>query len=180
MKTRVMHTKYWTDSYIIGLKPNERLLYLYYLTNENIGISGIYQVALPFIQLSTGLTLDEIEEINKKLETDNKVLFNDGWVCVVNSKRYQNYSGVLNELAELKEVSSVPEVALKKFRYPLDTPTIVLEIRNKKLEIRNKKLENLKSINNLGNSTTAEVADDAFHALEEKKKGIIGNFDVTR
>jgi hypothetical protein len=169
MKARVIHTKYWTDSYIVSLNPNEKLLYIYYLTNENIGISGVYQVSTPFIQLSTGLTAEEIKQLNLKFEKDDKILFYEDWVCVVNSKKYQTYLGVLNELAELKELVNVPDLALKKFRYPLDTPTIVLEIRNKKLEIRNKKLETFKRMSTKGNETTAdEVADDVARSLEEK------------
>lgn len=165
MKTRVIHTRYWTDSYVVSLTPNERLLYLYYLTNEHISISGVYRLAKPFLELSTGLDSKEIEAINAKLEKDDKVLFYEDWICVKNAKKYQNYTGILNELAELKELVLVPEVALKKFRYPLDTPTIVLEIRNKKKEIKNLKRRNTKY-----NKTTDELDSDLI--ADEVERGL--------
>lgn len=108
LKTRIFHTKFWTDPYIIKLDTKARCLYAYYLTNDRIGLTGIYEVPLMLTQMSTGLSIEEIETYNKKFMEDEKIIFYKEWVCIKNASKYQAYTGEKNEKARLLEENIVP------------------------------------------------------------------------
>lgn len=90
-KQRYINTKFWDDSYIIELIPTEKFLYLYFLTSPLTNIAGIYEISKRRISFDTGLGIDEIRRILKKLENDKKVYYVDGWVIICNFPRYQDY-----------------------------------------------------------------------------------------
>lgn len=139
MKTRVIHTKFWQDSYIADLNPTEKLLFIYLLTNAYINLSGVYECSARIIQFETGLSSSQIENSKDKFQSDNKFIFFEDWVKVVNIEKYQNYKGAKNEIAKKRELEHVPDTLSIPYRYPIDST------RNKKSKIRNKKSENIAS-----------------------------------
>lgn len=156
MKTRIVHTKFWNDKYIGELNPTEKLLFLYLITNEKIGLSGIYECSDRVIQFETGLSSSQIEQIKNKFVEDNKFLFSEGWVKVQNVDKYQVYKGSSNETAKNRELELVPDTVLDYFDrvstgclHPADSlRNKKQETRNKKQEIKNKKPANLKNVDN--------------------------------
>lgn len=65
MKLRSVNTKFWDDSFIVDLSPNEKLLFLYLLTNPLTNTLGVYEITLKRISFDTGL---KVETILKALE----------------------------------------------------------------------------------------------------------------
>lgn len=140
MKTRLLHTIFWRDGYILKLPPTARLLFLHYLTNEYIGMTGMFQEDVATVAFCTGLKEKEILEHNERFTADGKILFFKDWVCIVNAERHQNYTGEKNSVAYQKELSTIPPQAVDNFRerkealkslsdrvsipyaYPIDTP----------------------------------------------------------
>jgi len=87
--TRVIKTKFWKDSYIVGLNLHERHLFLYLLTNPSTNISGIYEINVREIHFDTGITKNKIIQILDKFEKDRKIKYVDGWIAIKNWTKHQ-------------------------------------------------------------------------------------------
>lgn len=89
-KQRIVNTHFWRDNFILGLRPDERLLFLWVITNPSTDLCGAYEAALPTIELETGLKAKRILEIFEIFAEVGKVIYRDGWVIVRNFTRHQN------------------------------------------------------------------------------------------
>lgn len=87
-KVRMVHTRFWNDTFVAALDPIEKLLFNYFLTNEHTSICGIYELPLKVAALETGIDEDMFKKIFRRLKP--KVFYKKGWVIVVNFPKYQN------------------------------------------------------------------------------------------
>lgn len=92
MKTRIIHTKFWADSYIQSLKPTEKLLFIFLLSNESVNMVGAYEMNIGFMQYLTGINSSDIEKSLAKFQTDSKIIYLDNYVILLNHLKYQDYS----------------------------------------------------------------------------------------
>ncbi len=102
-KQRIVNTKFWDDSYIAGLSPLEKLVFLYLITNPLTNISGVYELPLKRAAFDIGMSGKDIEVVFKKFETDGKLARFGSWVGVVNFVKHQTLNpkikiGILQEL----------------------------------------------------------------------------------
>lgn len=110
MKTRIIHTKLWKDTYFTELNSKEKLLFLYLISNEYVNICGAYEILDRLICFDTGLTSKELQEVKEKLQSDDKFVFVNGWVKIVNVDKYNNYRfSDRNEKAFNRELELIPE-----------------------------------------------------------------------
>lgn len=98
MDARLFYTKFWDDSFIRELTPNEKLLFVYYLTNPRINIIHCYECSTSTTSYETGIPIEEVKKANDKFSKANKILFRNGLVYLVNAVRYQKYEGEKNEI----------------------------------------------------------------------------------
>jgi hypothetical protein len=140
MRTRIFHTRFWSDEYILSLSVKEKLLFAYFLTNEHVSIAGVYEIPDQYIRLATGLSLVAIGKIKLRFMQDGKFIFFNSWVRIVNADKYQDYTGEKNDTAREQIIKDAPRELFEKidrasmdYRYPIDST------RNKKSEIKNKK-----------------------------------------
>lgn len=107
---RLIKTKFWTDSYIVTLAPNEKLLFLYFLTNPLTNISGVYEITMKQVVFDTQLNEKFIYEALKKFEKDKKVIYKNNWIRVVNFVKNQNFSRSDSVVLGIKrELEKIPE-----------------------------------------------------------------------
>jgi hypothetical protein len=102
-KQRIVNTRFWDDSYISGLSPTEKLLFLYLLTDPVTNIAGVYELPLRRAAFDTGIPQETIEQVFHKFSTDGKILRQENWIGIKNFLRYQTLNpkvkqGVLIEL----------------------------------------------------------------------------------
>jgi hypothetical protein len=110
MKTRIVHTRYWQDSFILSLDKDTRLFFLYLLSNQYINICGIYELPDQIVIMETGLTHEQLQTCKQTLEKSQKAIFYKGWVQVVNVERYNFYrNSPKNEIAYNKEIMLIPK-----------------------------------------------------------------------
>ena len=83
-KFRTVNTRFWSDGYIEGLDPSEKLLYLYLLTNPNTDICGIYELSLRDMAFHTGFDKDMLMKILGRFQYDEKVYYFHGWIVIKN------------------------------------------------------------------------------------------------
>jgi len=107
MKTRILWTKIWDDSWFDSLSQDSRMLFIYLLTNQDINLCGCYYLPDKKIKYHTQLSNEEL--IKAKKELDPKVKFLENWVYVVNSQGYNHFTGKSNEVAIEKEIGQIPK-----------------------------------------------------------------------
>lgn len=89
-KQRMIRDSFWTDSYIERLSPDEKLIFLYLLTNPLCNVAGIYEIRTKRIGFETGYDVEVIENILKRLERDKKILRHEDWIVMVNHIKNQS------------------------------------------------------------------------------------------
>jgi hypothetical protein len=100
MKTRIVETKFWKDTYIVDLTSQEKLIYLYLLTTEKVNIIHCYEITDREISFDTGIDTPIVIATKKKLEKDGKLAFCKNYVCLLNAYKYESYTGPKNEEAK--------------------------------------------------------------------------------
>lgn len=110
-KQRYINTKFWSDCFISDLNPLDRYLFLYFLTNEHTNICGIYEVPLKTISFETGLEIDMLKKMLKRLT--GKIFFIDGWVYVKNFAKHQAVNESIKKGIEVSK-KEIPEEIMNK------------------------------------------------------------------
>lgn len=140
MKTRIVETKFWKDNYVVDLSPEEKLLYLFFLTSERVNILHCYEVTDREIAFDTGIDTPIIRGVKKKFEKDGKLSFYKNYVCLINAYKYESYTGPLNENAKLKLLKQMNPDVEKWYRgiyRGIDTPIAIPSINHKSEIISN-------------------------------------------
>jgi hypothetical protein len=91
-KLRSVSTQFWSDPWIEDLSANEKLLYLYFITNEKTNMLGVYELSIKKISFETGLNKDVIEKALKGFERVGKVKYIQNYVVLLNFTKHQNYN----------------------------------------------------------------------------------------
>jgi len=89
MSKRYINDTFWTDAYIEKLTPDEKLIFIYLLTNPLNNIAGMYEIRSKRIGFETGYDIEVIENILKRFEKDKKVLRNGDFLVIVNHIKNQ-------------------------------------------------------------------------------------------
>lgn len=82
MDYRVLNSRFWSDSFVEGLNPTHRYLFLYLILNPHVTISGVYELSVRKACFETGLSEREITSGIEHLKS--RVLYVDGWVVLKN------------------------------------------------------------------------------------------------
>jgi hypothetical protein len=148
MKTRIVWTKIWDDEWFDNLSQEARWLFIYLLTNQDIGLSGCFYITDKKISFHTHISIKKLIKAKKELEP--KVLFKDSWIYITNAQGYNGFTGIKIETAVEREIELIPQnikntlSIVKPYRVSeksdrvsgvVDTPIII----NNKSEIRNTK-----------------------------------------
>ena len=107
MKTRILHTKIYSDNFFITLSPLEKFLFIYYITNESVNIIHCYECPNRKVQFDTGINTPIIEAFQRKMESAGKMFFKDGYVLLKNADKYEKYNGELNDKAKLSLINEL-------------------------------------------------------------------------
>lgn len=89
MSKRYINDTFWTDAYIEKLTPDEKLLFIYLLTNPLNNIAGMYEIRSKRIGFETGYDIEVVENILKRFEKDKKILRNEDFIVIVNHIKNQ-------------------------------------------------------------------------------------------
>lgn len=159
MKTRIIYTKFWNDTYVSNLKVDEKLMFAYLMTNEFVGLLSVYELQDRRITFDLGITQERLEEIKNKFEEDKKFYFKGGWIGVVNGEKYNQYKGEKNENAKKKEYELINKDIVSHFQnrvsigYLVPPDTTI----NHKSEIINKKSKTKNHKSEIGNKKYNDV-----------------------
>lgn len=111
-KYRNVNTDFWIDIYIDSLVPEEKLLYLYFLTCPNGNLCGCYQINIKHVSVDTGLKVDFILKTLSKFELDKKIIYKDNWIGIKNFIKHQQTNNVKIKSAINQQIKAVPDFIL--------------------------------------------------------------------
>lgn len=87
---RYISTSFWDDLWVIDLTPNQKLLFMYLLTNTTTEISGIYKITVRRISFDTGLSTEDILKMLQIFEKNKKVYLFHEYIILPNWPKHQN------------------------------------------------------------------------------------------
>jgi hypothetical protein len=111
---RSVNTKFWTDPWVESLNPNDKLLFLYLITNSYANLAGIYEITIKRISFETGLKDETIRKGLKGFERVRKAYFvNENYIFLPNWLKNQNLNGnmmkgvvkIVNELPKYVKIN---------------------------------------------------------------------------
>lgn len=161
MQTRILHTEIWQDDFFVNLNSNEKLLFIYFLTNDSVNIIHLYRCNIQRITADTGIDRGIILKAQEKFEKNKKMFFKDGFVFLKNASRYEKYEGIKNEVAKLKLFSRLSKNILHWYNNVSDTPIDTPIDRVYKSEIINNKSKTIKQ---------KEVSDEFLENIRKEIK----------
>ena len=89
-KSRSINTKIWDDPYFQELSSNEKLLFIYLLTNPMTNLLGVYEITLRRISFDIGIGKETISKHLKRFTKDKKVFYKDNYIVISNFLKNQS------------------------------------------------------------------------------------------
>jgi hypothetical protein len=74
---RKLHTTFWTDPFVENLTQQQKLFYLYLITNTKTKQSGIYEITKKYMEFETGFSIGEVSELIAYFVNDGKILYSE-------------------------------------------------------------------------------------------------------
>lgn len=108
-KQRFINTRIWDDEYFVNLTPNEKLIFMYLLTNPLTHISGVYHITVRRIAFDTKLDEDLVAQTVQKFHDDTKLKYHEGWIAFKMWLRHQRLNpsmikGIVDYLEEVPKI----------------------------------------------------------------------------
>ena len=91
-KLRSVSTDFWSDPFIEDLKPDEKLVFIYLITNSKTNMLGIYESSISKMSFETGVEKKRLETILKGFEGLGKVKYQNNYVILTNYLKHQNFN----------------------------------------------------------------------------------------
>lgn len=151
-KNRYINTEMWDDdNWFSDLTKDQKLVWLYLLTNPKTNAAGIYKISVKHISNDTGIEKEEVQGILGKFQDDGKLLYDNCYIVLKNFLKHQNCKGAkmtVGILAILKTVDqkyidfirvNIPNSILATLNqdrvsipyvYPIDTPSHNININS--------------------------------------------------
>ena len=98
-KLRSVSTAFWSDPFIEELTPSEKLLYIYFITNEKTNMLGIYEVSIKKICFETGLSKEIVSKAFETFRLSGKIKYDNNFIILVNFIKHQNYNPNMKKAA---------------------------------------------------------------------------------
>lgn len=106
---RSVNTRFWEDPWIEELASDDKLLFLYLLTNRYTNIAGVYELTMKRICFETGLKIGTVRKGLERFEMVRKAYFiEDSYMFLPNWLKNQNLNKNM-KVGVLKVFNSLPK-----------------------------------------------------------------------
>jgi len=110
MKTRIIQTRFWEDDIVQSVSKDANHLWIFLLSNKDIGMSNYYKMPDTLICYYTKLTDKDLQKAKLELEKTQKIFFYENWIFIPNLERENSYKNSPKNLKPYEsELSHVPE-----------------------------------------------------------------------
>lgn len=86
---RYISTSFWDDEWIQTLDSQEKLLYMYLLTNPLTTLAGVYRITIRRMSFDTRIEENIVSQSIKKFEEAKKVFLLGDWLILPNFPKHQ-------------------------------------------------------------------------------------------
>lgn len=154
---RQIHTTFWQDDFILGLKVKEKFFYLWLLTNPKVNQSGCYEISKKIAELETGFNWEkEIEPLLAKFKSNNKIDYDSStneilimkWLKYNGSASPKIYKNIMDNIQNIKSakfkeycantISILYQYPIELEKYSMDTETQEKNKNNNKNNNKNR------------------------------------------
>lgn len=106
---RFIQTSFWGDSYILDLTPEEKLIYLYLLSNSKTSQCGAYEIPPKTIEYETGLIREVVARVLERFQSSGKILFDRSTneIMLLNWFRHNNPGAPGVKMRAIKDASAI-------------------------------------------------------------------------
>lgn len=116
MKTRIIQTRFWDDDTVQSVSSDARLLWIFLLTNKELGMTNYVRIPDRFIEHYLSFTTQQLTKAKKELEGTGKILFIEPWIYIRNLEKENKYKDSPKlEQPYKKELACVPEKIVRSF-----------------------------------------------------------------
>jgi hypothetical protein len=124
---RKLHTAFWTDPFVENLTQEQKLFYLYLITNTKTKQCGIYEISKKYISYETGFSIKEVSELIKYFVSIGKIYYSERTNEIAISNWWKhNWSESPKTLTCIKkELLAVKDTLLIGYLYSTDKLSIV-------------------------------------------------------
>ncbi len=121
MKTRIVYPRLWNDAKFVETDPETKVLFLYLITCESLGLSRFHRIDDRKIMFDTGLKVNQLTTGKKQLTNLKWCFFKNDWVYHNHDCAYVSYTGQVRVMdTKTKEIQNVPVDIIEYFN-PLIT-----------------------------------------------------------
>lgn len=170
-KYRYVYTVFWKDDYIQNLNEDEKLLFVYLLTNEDTKQCGVYTFNKDICYVMT--KIKNINEILYKFINDGKIKYNKDTneIAIKNWNKYNKSKSpkVIKHIADC--LQNIKDKTLINFCYSdLDLQEMekIMQKASKKKLPKFKNKNNLRLFDNFYLENNLTFDDDEFEPLENE------------
>lgn len=108
---RKLHTSFWSDPFIQDLNNEQKLFYLYLLTNEKTKQCGIYEISKKQICFDLGYSIENVTKLINHFVKIGKIMYSEktneiaikNWLKFNNSTSPKVVSCIQSELKQVKD-----------------------------------------------------------------------------
>lgn len=116
MKIRQLATSVWDDGYFMSLNDKERLAFFLLIHNQQLTMTGIYELPIELMTFRLRATDIEVNQIRDKFEKDGKFYFYGSWVYVANWARHNTFSSLETVIKRFAaDFNKIPAAVRKYF-----------------------------------------------------------------
>jgi len=143
---RKIHTSFWSDTFIQDLDNDQRLFYLYLLTNERTKQCGIYEISKKQMAFDLGYSIDRVSKLLKYFINTGKVLYNETTkeIAIKNWGKYNNSTSPKVLSCIKSELDDVKDRVLIEYIKGMHTPSQEEQEEEKNKRFKKPTFEQLK------------------------------------
>lgn len=179
--TRVVNTNFWRDTYVTSLTPDERLLFLYLLTNPATNLAGVYELDFRLVALDTGLSMADVQKIIGKFCRDKRTYYEQGWIVLRNFLKHQKLNPSMEKNVD-KILDNLPQWLNQKLtkttnsdaQVSLELPGYGQDVASSTQSVDSVSENEQKSADNSGNGTGYTQSGDSvltsYREIKDKYK----------
>lgn len=116
---RNVQMSFWTDTKIIDdFSPEEKYLYLYFLTNPHTNLSGCYEISLKQIEYETGISIKNIKVYISRLQDVHRVIIyakKTREILIIHWSKYNWTASEKYRKPLFKEIQAVKDPNFKRY-----------------------------------------------------------------
>lgn len=110
---RYINTRIWSDTWFELLDSDEKLLWLYLLTNQQTNLIGIYEIGIRRISFESGIEINRLQTVMKRFQTDRKAFHTDGFIVIPAFLKNQNLANKNMVTSATRLFSEIPKSVKK-------------------------------------------------------------------